>query len=206
MVVPWFCLTETCPAGFRCFSSRSDRPLRRRLAPLIALLLLWPGGARAQVTDLAIDPTNTEIGFRGAAFGLINSEGRFTRFTGALSIARDNPARCSLRVQVDVTSLKMSDNAKRRFLLSHGLLDAAQFPQMVYEGRCLAGATGTGMLDGMLTLHGVTLPLRLPVLRQGAAFVARAPVRRAAWGVDGWPLLLSRTVWITVRTRLDILP
>lgn len=205
MLAPWLCLTESRPAGARRLASRSDRPLRRRLAPLLALLLLWPAIAGARAEDVAIDPANTDIGFRGAAFGLLISEGRFTRFTGALSIDRDDPARCSLRVRIEVTSLEMSDNAKRRFLLSHGLLDAARFPWMIYEGRCMADSSGSGMLDGALTLHGVTLPLRLPVSREGAAFVARAPVRRAAWGVAGWPLLLGRTVWITIHTRLDIM-
>ena len=171
----------------------------RATAPLLAgMLAVAPAApASSQARSLPLDPAHAEIGFRAYAFGLVPMDGVFSRFSGVLTIDPAAPAACRVDVRVDVASLHMPDPAIRDDVLSAGLLDAAAFPTMTYSGTCRGD-----VIDGALTLHGVTRPLNLEIVNSPPSYVAQASVQRRDWGIAGQPLMASDAVRIRVSTTL----
>jgi polyisoprenoid-binding protein YceI len=168
-----------------------------RLAVLLALVLL-SGTARAETRNLPLDPAHAEVGFRTYAFGMVPMDGTFSRFSGVLVIDPAAPGTCRVDISVEVASLHMPDPAIRDDVLSPNLLDAVHFPTLAYSGAC----AGDGVIEGVLTLHGVARPLRLTVAREAAKYRADASLRRREWGITGRPLMAGSTVRIRVSTSI----
>ncbi len=144
-----------------------------------------------------LDPSHAAVGFRAYVLDMWPVDGVFTQFHGVLVFDASAPERCEVDVTVDVASLALSNPALRDEVLSPGLLDAAAYPTLRYSGAC----DGEG-IAGQLNMHGVTRPLLLAILRDGAGITAQAPLRRADWGVAGRPLLAGPTIRIRVSTTL----
>ncbi len=164
---------------------------------LLALAAAVPASAWAQARSLPLDPAHAEIGFRAYAFGMIPMDGTFSRFSGVLTIDPAAPRGCRVDVRVDVTSLHMPDPAIRDDVLSATLLDAAAFPTLTYSGACRGD-----VIEGALTLHGVTHPLRLAIVNAPPSYIAQASLRRRDWGITGRPLMAGGTVRIRVSTTI----
>lgn len=166
-----------------------------------AILALLPAAACGEPRRLPLDPAHAAIGFRAYAFGLVPVEGSFTRFQGELLLDPADAGQCRVEVAVEVASLRMADSGMQQDVLSPQLLDAERFPTLGYRGAC----DGQG-IAGLLTLHGVTRPLPLTVLRDGPAYTAQAVVNRFAWGIAGRRFLAGPTIRIRVSTAIPSPP
>jgi len=112
-------------------------------------------------------------------------------WSGRIAWNADEPASVKVEVRFAADSLKdrqeklsASDVAKvEGQVRSPRILDAGEFPEIVFEGKQLeaaqlpAGGSGEfrGTLFGTLTLHGVAKPLRLPI--QGRVTESRLEAR-----------------------------
>lgn len=178
----------------------TESPSHLRAARLLlagALAAASAAPAWAQARSLPLDPANAEIGFRAYAFGIVPMDGAFSRFSGVLMIDPAAPAVCRVDVRVEVVSLHMPDPAIRDDVLSASLLDAADFPTLAFSGACRGD-----VIDGALTLHGVTRPLSLAIVNDPPRYVAQAALRRRDWGIAGRPLMAGATVRIRVSTTI----
>jgi polyisoprenoid-binding protein YceI len=178
-------------------------PHRPRLATgtqllAAALVFAFAAGARAESRSFPLDPAHAEIAFRAYAFGVVPTDGMFSRFSGTLTVDPDAPGTCRVDVNVEVASLQMSNRSVRGEVLSAGLLDAADFPTLVYSGSCDPGG-----IDGALTLHGATHPLHLAIVNSPPRYSAEAAIHRRDWGITGRPLLCGPTVRIRVSTTIS---
>ena len=176
---------------------RIPQPVRQRIA-LAALTVALATPAASAPVSVLLTPATAAIGFRAYELGLIPVDGQFARFGGALEYDDAAPGQCRVTVTVQVASLILANDAMRRRTLAPGMLDAAAFPTLAFTGACRDSG-----LEGSLTLHGVTRPLRLDVVRDGPGFGAQAALRRTDWGIDGLKLLAGDTIRIQVRTRLQ---
>jgi len=158
-------------------------------------------GAAAQPIVFPLDPAHAEIGFRTYALGLIPMEGGFSRFSGTLAIDPAKPSACRITVEVEVASLHMANEAIRDDALSAEMLDADAFPRMAYSGACRGD-----VIEGTLTLHGVTQPLRMAITSAPPHYNAEAALRRSDWGIVGRPVLAGPTVRIRVSTTIAGMP
>ena len=176
-------------------------PTTDRVRNLVIVLLVLARAlpATAAPRSLPLDPQHAVIGFRAFAFGLVPVDGSFARFHGVLVYDTAAPDRCRVDVTVEVASLALDDATLRDDVLSPTLLDAAAFPILGYSGAC----QGDG-IAGTLTMHGVTRPLALKILREGSNYAAQAALRRFDWGVTGQHLLAGPTVRIRVSTDLPL--
>ncbi len=158
-------------------------------------------GAAAEPTVFPLDPAHAEIGFRTYALGLVPIDGGFSRFSGTLAIDPAAPSACRITVDVEVASLYMPNAAIRDDALSAEMLDAHEFPRMAYSGACRGD-----VIEGSLTLHGVTLPLRLSITGAPPHYGVEAALRRSDWGIVGRPVLAGPTVRIRVSTTIAGMP
>ncbi len=136
--------------------------LKNSLLP--ATLLLVCGAALAAPETYTIDSSHTYPSFKAAHIGAISFwRGKIDKNSGAVVL--DRAAKTgSIEILMDMTSIdfgldKMNEHAKKE-----DFFDVAKYPTATYKSTKLtfSGDTLTAV-DGDLTLHGVTKPVRLTV-------------------------------------------
>lgn len=168
-----------------------------RAALVFAALAFLPGAVRAASVTIDMARPRTTLELRLYALGIMPIDGQFELFQGRFTVDPDLPGRCSVELTAQVGSLSLGDDDMRRDAISAEFLDAASFPTLHYAGDCSGGG-----IEGSLTMHGVTRPLRLDLERDRSRYVATGSLRRAEWGVVGRPNVAGATVRIRVTTEL----
>ncbi len=167
---------------------------------IAALLVLLPAPAlSAQV--YRIDSERTSVAFEVMELGVWLANGRFGRTDGRIDY--DTTAETgSVELAVDAASVQTGWDLRDRFVRGEDMLDVAHHPVLRFRS--------TGMtfiehrlvaVDGALTLHGVTLPVRLDVrsVRCDAEIVGR--ISRHAFGMDFASVLVADEVRLTFAVR-----
>lgn len=124
-----------------------------------------------------IQSSTSSVGFCAhSAFGRI--EARFTAFQGGVLLPGASEAgHGQALVRVDVDSLSTERSLLGPMLKSESFLDAESFPEILFVSTGLRWTSPTrGVLQGELTLHGVTRPVEFSVELIGSD---GAPVGRA---------------------------
>jgi polyisoprenoid-binding protein YceI len=199
--------------------SRHPRNMRLRGGLLAAAVLAAGAGAAISAQSWRIDEAHTSIGFKIDAVGFPTTRGRFTRYTGDISIDFDRPSKSFTRFTVESDSVDVGSASYTDFVKSPALLNVAQYPTMSFASTAVEKLDGrTARVTGDLTLLGVTRPVALTVnvddgraarglekrVDKGAnavAFSATGTIRRSEFGmVFGLPLV-DDALEITVKTR-----
>src|SRR5258707_7519866 len=117
----------------RNLRERRGRTLRRLMAASTLALTAAIGAVAAiAAQNWRIDEMNTSIGFKIDAVGFPTTRGRFTHYTGDISLDFDRPAKSFTRFTVDSTSVEVGSESYTNFVKSAALLNAAQFPTMSF--------------------------------------------------------------------------
>jgi polyisoprenoid-binding protein YceI len=133
------------------------------------------------------------FGARHHVVGLVR--GRFEKVTGTIAVTQDLAA-CSVDVTIDVASITTQNSRRDEDLRSSEYFDVQKYPTMTYQGRGIRREAGNSwVMDGMLTMHGVTKAVPLTFNFNGAfsdtkpgeparvAFHGSAGVKRAEFGM-----------------------
>jgi polyisoprenoid-binding protein YceI len=133
------------------------------------------------------------FGARHHVVGLVR--GRFDKVTGTINVAKE-PADCSVDVTIDVSSLSTQNTQRDDDLRSAEYFNVSKFPTMTYQGHGIRRVSAdTWIMDGSLTMHGVTKVVPLTFNFNGAftggdphdparvAFHATAGAKRAEFGM-----------------------
>lgn len=134
-----------------------------------------------------IDPAHSfaYFGARHHVVGLVR--GRFDKVTGTINVSPDAAA-CSVDVTIDISSLSTQNSERDDDLRSAEYFDARKFPSMTYRGKGIRRVSAnTWVMDGSLTLHGVTRVVPLTFNFNGAFADTKPgePVRVAFHGSTG---------------------
>ena len=170
-----------------------------RLAVLILAALPLPAIAAAD--SYTFDPLHTSVSFAIDHRGLSMIHGRFSKYSGKFSI--DRAAKTgSVELNVETASVDTNDNDKGsrprsrdEHLRSADFFNAAEFPRMTYKSTqaVFSGDTPT-MIEGNLTLLGVTKPVTLTVERfkcipatatakERCGGIVVGKIKRSEWGM-----------------------
>jgi polyisoprenoid-binding protein YceI len=126
-----------------------------------------------------LDVSHTEVGFAAKHLMVSKVRGRFTDFSGTVVIG-DDPADSSVDVEIAAASITSRDDKRDEHLRSPDFLDVEQFPTVTYRSSAVRPASrGHWLVDGELTIHGVTRPVQLDVEFEGAS---RSPWNTVAVG------------------------
>jgi polyisoprenoid-binding protein YceI len=130
----------------------------------VAMLALVTGAAIAAPITYDVDPNHTYPSFEADHFGgLSNWRGKFDKSSGTIVIDKDK-ASGTVDITIDAASIdfghaKLNDHAK-----SPEMFDVAKFPTATYKGTLAKFKDGAPTeVEGQLTLHGVTKPVKLTV-------------------------------------------
>jgi polyisoprenoid-binding protein YceI len=145
-----------------------------------------------------IDPLHTGIGFTVRHLMVSRVRGRFGTFEGTIVTGAD-PLDSSVAATIDLASVDTGIAQRDEHLRSAEYLDVAKYPAMTYASTGVRPDGRDFVLDGELTLRGVTreVPLRLEVggfgpdpFRQDdpskgarAGFTATGEISRLEFGV-----------------------
>jgi len=139
------------------------------------------------------DPSHSEVGFSGRHLLISNTRGRFTGYEVTI-VTGEDPLLSSVTATIELATVDTRLRMRDDHLRSADYLDVEKYPAMTYRSTGIRRADGGDwVIDGELTLHGVTrtVPLALEVLGFGtdpwggqrAGFSATARISRRDFGI-----------------------
>ncbi len=146
-----------------------------------------------QAATWNIDPVHSEVGFSVRHMMVSKVRGRFTKFSGQL-VTGENPLQSSVTAEIDLASINTGQEQRDQHIQSADFFEVETYPTMTYKSTGIRVEDGEYILDGDLTLKGVTknVPLRLELQGFGedaqggyrAGFTATGELNRSDFNVS----------------------
>jgi polyisoprenoid-binding protein YceI len=145
-----------------------------------------------------IDPVHSDIGFVIRHLMVSKVRGHFTRFEGTFVTAAD-PLESSVTATIDLTSIDTANQQRDDHIRSADFFEVEKYPTMTYRSTGIRPDGENFVLDGELTLKGVTLPVPLALELNGfgpdpfaadpstgarAGFTATGEINRTDFGIS----------------------
>ena len=158
----------------------------------------------------SVEPTHTRLQFSLSHMGFTNWYGDLTGASGSLVLDPKNPAAAKVDVTLPVASVATTNAKLDEELRSAQWLDAAAYPTIRFAStRVVRTGPQTATVTGDLTFHGVTRPVTLKAVFNGAGadpmakaytvgFDGTATIRRSDFGVKTYVPLIGDTVEIRI--------
>jgi polyisoprenoid-binding protein YceI len=128
----------------------------------------------------ALDPPHTFIDFAAQHLLVGRVHGRFDRMSGTITVAEDSAA-SRVDVVIEASSISTQNSVRDDDLRGPDFFDAAQFPVMEYHGRDIRKSGDGWVVDGALTIRGITRSVPLSFAFNGTAPARRGQPRRVAF-------------------------
>jgi len=160
-----------------------------------------------------IDPVHSEVGFSARHMMVSKVRGRFTAFSGQIVTAED-PLKSSATAEIDLTSINTGQEQRDEHIKSADFFEVETYPTMTYKSTGVRVEDGEYILDGDLTLKGVTknVPLRLELNGFGpdayggtrAGFTATGEINRRDFNVNFSAPMASGGVVVSDKIQLQL--
>ncbi|HEY0639420.1 MAG TPA: YceI family protein [Pseudonocardiaceae bacterium] len=141
----------------------------------------------------AIDPVHTEVGFSVRHMMVSKVRGRFGTFSGTI-VTAENPLESAVTAEIDLTSIDTNNPQRDEHIRSADFFEVETYPTMTYRSTGLRADGDEWVLDGELTLKGVTRPVPLTLEFNGfgpdpyggtrAGFTATGEINRRDFNVN----------------------
>jgi polyisoprenoid-binding protein YceI len=140
-----------------------------------------------------IDASHSDVSFSVRHLMVSKVKGSFRTFAGAIEVGDDQLA-SSVTASIEVASIDTRDEGRDNHLRSGDFFEVEKYPTMTYRSNAIRPTSDGYVVDGELTLHGVTRPVALGLEFNGvstdpwggtrAGFSAAAEINRKDFGVD----------------------
>jgi polyisoprenoid-binding protein YceI len=140
-----------------------------------------------------IDPVHSEVGFSVRHLMVSKVRGRFNTFSGEIVTAED-PTASTVSAEIDLKSINTGNEQRDGHIQSADFFEVETYPTMTYKSTGVRVEDGEYILDGDLTLKGVTknVPLHLELNGFGpdpyggtrAGFTATGEINRRDFNVN----------------------
>ncbi len=107
--------------------------------------------------SLNLDTTHSSLEFSVRHMGLATVKGRFKEFSVDAEVADDGTPR-QVRVEIDAASIDTGSGDRDAHLRSADFFDVEKHPQIVFESTQFREDGPDYLVDGSLTMNGVTKP------------------------------------------------
>ena len=193
-------------------------PFRRTTALFLGILIAEAASA-APRTDPATVPAGTytletrhaRVLFAVTHFGVSTWYGDFTHISGTLTLDPKNPAASKVEVSFPTDSLSTTNAELDGTLKGADWFDAAKFPTITFKSsKVTVTAPGHAVIEGELSLKGITRPVSLEATFNGAAgpspiigpytigFDLKGQIKRSAFGISKYSGTISDDVELIV--------
>jgi polyisoprenoid-binding protein YceI len=140
-----------------------------------------------------IDPVHSEVSFTVRHMMVSKVRGRFDKFEGTITTAPD-PLQSSVTATVDLGSVNTGNDTRDNHIRSEDFFHTEKHPTMTFRSTGIRPDGENFLLDGDLTLRGITRPVTFRLEVNGfspdpyggtrAGFSATAEVNRNDWDVS----------------------
>jgi polyisoprenoid-binding protein YceI len=140
-----------------------------------------------------IDPVHSEVGFSVRHMMVSKVRGKFTDFSGEI-VTAENPTGSSVNAEIKLGSLDTGNTDRDAHVRSSDFFDAENHPTFTYRSTGITPKGDDFLVDGELTLKGVTksVPLKLELNGFGpdayggtrAGFTGTAEINRQDFGIS----------------------
>jgi polyisoprenoid-binding protein YceI len=141
----------------------------------------------------SIDPVHSEVGFTARHMVVAKVRGKFRTFSGEL-VTGESPLDSSVTAEIDLSSIDTGSEQRDAHIRSADFFEVETYPTMTYRSTGVRRHRSDHILDGELTLKGVTkeVPLTLELNGFGpdayggtrAGFTATGEINRRDFGVN----------------------
>lgn len=114
------------------------------------------------VGDWELDPAHTEIGFSVRHMMVSKVRGRFEKFSGKI-VTAPNPLDSYAEAEIDLASISTGNDQRDAHLRSSDFFAADVDPKMTYHSTAVRVDGQDLLVDGELTIRGITRPITLTV-------------------------------------------
>jgi len=187
--------------------------LPSKILAIVAIASALSSAAPAAVETYTIDPVHSAVGFSIRHF-VSKVPGRFTQFSGTITVDRDNLENSSVDAVIDVGSLNTFNDHRDADVKGPSYFDAAKFGSMTFKSTSWK-KTGDSTFDvtGNLTIKGTTKEVVLKVNLLGfgpgmrgaqlSGWEASTTLSKADFGVTG-PAMLGKALGDEVNVSIAI--
>jgi polyisoprenoid-binding protein YceI len=150
---------------------------------------------------LESDPNHSSVGFSVKHMVATTVRGQFTKFSSTVEWNKEDPAKSSVELKVDPSSINTNNEKRDGHLKSPDFFDVQACPEMSFRSRKIDKPSDKYKVTGDLTMHCVTRPLTLeasfadqPIKSPSGTSVypasATGKLKRSDWGLT-WNKLLE---------------
>jgi polyisoprenoid-binding protein YceI len=139
------------------------------------------------------DPVHSEIAFAARHLMVSKVRGRFTSYDVTI-VTSEDPLASTVTTTIDLASIDTGNEQRDNHLRSADFLEVEKYPTMSYRSTGIRRTDDGWVIDGDLTLHGVTRQVPLtgevngfrpdPWGGRRAGFSATAQINRRDFGID----------------------
>jgi polyisoprenoid-binding protein YceI len=140
-----------------------------------------------------IDPVHSEVSFTVRHMMVSKVRGRFDKFEGTITTAPD-PLDSSVTAAIDLGSVNTGNETRDGHIRSEDFFHVEKHPTMTFRSTAISPAGDYYLLDGELTLRGISRPVTFRLEANGfspdpygglrAGFSATAEINRNDWNVS----------------------
>ena len=160
-----------------------------------------------------IDPVHSEVGFSARHMMVSKVRGKFNAFSGDI-VTGESPVDSSVTATIDLSSVDTGNPDRDNHIRSADFFDVDAHKTMTYRSTGVRVDRDGYVLDGELTLKGVTKPISLrlelggfgpdPYGRTRAGFTATGELKRSDFGVDFNAVLETGGVVVSDKVAIQL--
>jgi polyisoprenoid-binding protein YceI len=149
---------------------------------LLALFTLSSFGlAYYQLTERTIEPDYS------LKFSTRSTDGTFSGLDGTVIFSPSDVENATIDVKLDAATIETGSNKKNEHVNSADWLDTEKYPEIRFTSSKFQKQGDTFIVDGAMTLHGVTKPVQVSFNYSEAdgKFTGSFTINRSEYGVTG---------------------
>lgn len=153
---------------------------------------------QAFAEKLVVDQAHSSINFKVNHLKFSEIPGRFLKFTGTVDFDEKNLKKSKVDFTVETASISTDVEKRDEHLRSADFFDTAKFPQATFKSKSIRKSDDEYVLEGDLTIRGVTKRVTFEVEKLGkvndpvmkvekTVFQAEGKINRKDFGVNYGP-------------------
>ena len=119
-------------------------------------------GAVFSADKYSIDLSHSYAGFSVRHLVITNVKGNFASFSGEITFDENDTIKSSANVIIDIASINTSNADRDKHLRSADFFDVEKYPEMTFVSTGVEKDGDDMILNGRLTMHGVTKDISIP--------------------------------------------
>lgn len=158
------------------------------------ILAMASSFAMAQTSTWVSDPAHSEVDFTITHLAISNVHGKFGKVAATLVYDQADVTKSTVKATIGIANVDTGEDARNNHLKTPDFFDLAQFPTATFTSTSVAKSGAGLIVNGNLTLHGVTRPVVLTVEgptgpvqgmdhKQHEGFSATTTISRTEFGI-----------------------